>query len=247
MIEHRLAIASISRHPKLLYFFIFRTHHSGTTKIFLSKEIWVLITSKTMSDIVLLMTGMLIAKQPSPSHINQQPVIQLDNGVQKTPQGQSSQFDPDSNIAPSEFTQLKENPQATLVAFNSEPEKILVKKTEKKPTKDLYSLSEFKNFQPVNVKFPRSQRLISQQLNDEEILLARASRFSGRTLPNLRFGNSGLAVRVLQKLLIANGYAMRVDGVYGAVTESAVKAFQSRRNLITDGIVGPRTWLYLTR
>ncbi|MCC5638157.1 peptidoglycan-binding protein [Nostoc sp. CHAB 5844] len=200
-----------------------------------------------MSDIVLLMTGVLIAKQPSPSPFSKQPVIQLDNGVQKTPQGHSSQFEPDKNITPPEFMQLKQKPQATLVAFNSQPKKILVKKTEKKPTKDLYSLSEFKNFQPVNLKFPRSQRLISQQINDDEILLARSPRFAGRTVPNLRFGNSGLAVRVLQKLLIANGYAIRVDGVYGALTESAVKAFQNRRNLIVDGVVGPRTWFHLTR
>jgi len=200
-----------------------------------------------MSDIVLLMTGVLIAKQPSPSHFTKQPVIQLDNGVQKTPQGQSSQLNPAKNITPPEFMQLKEKPQATLVAFNSEPEKILVKNTDKKPTKDLYSLSEFKNFQPVNVKFPRSQRFIAQKINDEEILLARGTRFPGRNVPNLRFGNSGLAVRVLQRLLIANGYAIRIDGVYGALTESAVKAFQNRRNLAVDGVVGPRTWFHLTR
>ncbi|MBU7586090.1 MAG: peptidoglycan-binding protein [Nostoc sp. TH1S01] len=247
MIEHCLAIASVYRQAKLLDFFIFRTHYSGITTIFLSKEIWVLITSKTMSDIVLLMTGVLIAKQPSPSHVNQQPVIQLDNGVHKKQQGHSSQFDLDKKITPPEFMQLKEKPQATLVAFNSNSEKNLVKKTEEKSTKDSYSLSEFKNFQPVNLKFPRSQSLIAQQLNDDELLLARATRFGGRTVPNLRFGNSGLAVRVLQKLLIANGYGIRVDGVYGALTESAVKAFQNRRNLTVDGVVGPRTWFHLTR
>ncbi|MBD2496648.1 peptidoglycan-binding protein [Nostoc sp. FACHB-280] len=226
---------------------MFRTHHSGTTTIFLSKEIWVLITSKKMSDIVLLMTGVLIAKQPSPSHINQQPVIQIDNGVQKTPQGQSSQFDLNRKTTPSEFMQLQEKPEATLVAFNANSEKNLVKKTDKKPTKDLYSVSEFKNFQPVNIKFPRSQRLIAQKLSDDELLLARSTRLGGRTVPNLRFGNSGLAVRVLQKLLIANGYTIRIDGVYGALTESAVKAFQNRRNINVDGIVGPRTWFHLTR
>ncbi|WP_228014733.1 peptidoglycan-binding domain-containing protein [Fortiea sp. LEGE XX443] len=200
-----------------------------------------------MSDIVLLMTGVLIAKQPFPSYLVKQPVIQLDNGVQKTPQGKTSQFYPDTNITPPEFMQLKDNSQATLVAFNSEPEKILVKKTEKKPTKDLYSLSEFKNFQPVKVKFPRSQRLVAQQVNDDEMILARYQRSTGQSIPNLRFGSSGLAVRILQRLLTANGYAIRVDGVYGALTESAVKAFQNRRNLGVDGIVGPRTWLHLTR
>jgi hypothetical protein len=200
-----------------------------------------------MSDIVLLMTGVLMAQQPSPSYVSQQPVIQLDNGVQKTPQGQISQLNLNKSNTPPEFMQLQENSQATLVAFNSEPQKVLVKNTDKKSTQDLYSLSEFKNFQPVKVKFPRGQHFIAQQINNNEILVASYQRASGRTLPNLRFGNSGLAVRVLQRLLIANGYAIRIDGVYGAVTESAVKAFQSRRNLKVDGVVGPRTWLYLAR
>jgi len=200
-----------------------------------------------MSDIVLLMTGVLIAKQPSPSHLAQQPVIQLDNGVHKTPQGHTSQSNLDESNTPPEFMQLPENSPATLVAFNSEPQKHLVKNPDKKPPKDLYSVSEFNNFQPVNVKFPRAPRLLTQQVNEDAILLARYQRSTGRNVPNLRFGNSGLAVRVLQRLLIANGYAIRVDGVYGALTESAVKAFQNRRNLIVDGVVGPRTWFALTR
>jgi peptidoglycan hydrolase-like protein with peptidoglycan-binding domain len=202
-----------------------------------------------MSDIVLLMTGVLITKQPSPSNLPKQPAIQLDNGVQKSQQGQLSQLDsdPDAKITPPEFTQLKESSPATLVAFNSEHQKNLVKKTEKRPTKDLYSLSEFQNFQPVRVKFPGSQRLVAQQNLDDEIVISRSPRFTTRTVPNLRFGNSGLAVKVLQRLLITNGYAIRVDGIYGALTESAVKAFQSRRNLAIDGIVGPVTWNSLTR
>ncbi|MBD2448156.1 peptidoglycan-binding protein [Nostoc sp. FACHB-152] len=200
-----------------------------------------------MSDIVLLMTGVLMAKQPSPSYLSQQPVIQLDNGVHITPQGQISQSNLDASNTPPEFMQLKENSPATLVAFNSEPQKTLVNNTEKKPTKDLYSVSEFNNLQPVKLKFPRSQSLIAQQVNDDPLLVASYQISTGRTLPSLRFGNSGLAVRVLQRLLIVKGYPIRLDGVYGAVTESAVKAFQSRQNLTADGVVGPRTWLYLTR
>jgi peptidoglycan hydrolase-like protein with peptidoglycan-binding domain len=65
---------------------------------------------------------------------------------------------------------------------------------------------------------------------------------SNASLPNLRFGDSGDAVRVLQRLLLNNRYAVKVDGVFGALTETAVKAFQSQRNLKTDGIVGQRTW-----
>ncbi|MBW4644590.1 MAG: peptidoglycan-binding protein [Goleter apudmare HA4340-LM2] len=65
---------------------------------------------------------------------------------------------------------------------------------------------------------------------------------SNPTLPNLRFGDSGDAVRVLQRLLLNNRYPVKLDGVFGAVTETAVKAFQNQRNLATDGVVGSRTW-----
>jgi len=66
------------------------------------------------------------------------------------------------------------------------------------------------------------------------------------SLPNLRFGDSGDAVRVLQRLLLNNRYSVKVDGVFGALTETAVKAFQSQQNINPDGVVGPRTWHELT-
>lgn len=65
--------------------------------------------------------------------------------------------------------------------------------------------------------------------------------------PNLSYGTSGLSVRILQRLLLANGYPIRVDGNFGALTEVAVKAFQSNRNLVIDGVVGQQTWQQLTR
>ncbi|MEO1560893.1 MAG: peptidoglycan-binding domain-containing protein [Cyanobacteria bacterium J06632_19] len=72
------------------------------------------------------------------------------------------------------------------------------------------------------------------------------SRYNQR-LPNLSYGNSGVSVRVLQRLLLTNGYRIRIDGNFGALTETAVKAFQSNRNLIVDGVVGQQTWRELTR
>ncbi|BAZ22406.1 peptidoglycan binding domain-containing protein [Kalymmatonema gypsitolerans NIES-4073] len=69
---------------------------------------------------------------------------------------------------------------------------------------------------------------------------------SGSGLPTLRFGARGDSVKALQRLLVSNGYFVKIDGVYGALTEAAVKAFQSGRGLRADGVVGSRTWGVLT-
>ncbi|MDH6061519.1 peptidoglycan-binding protein [Chrysosporum bergii ANA360D] len=71
-------------------------------------------------------------------------------------------------------------------------------------------------------------------------------RFRGLSLPILSFGSHGTSVRVLQRLLISNGYAIRVDGAFGPLTETAVKAFQNQRLMVVDGVVGPVTWQELT-
>ncbi|WP_318780348.1 peptidoglycan-binding domain-containing protein [Atlanticothrix silvestris] len=230
-----------------------------------------LVTSNAMNDIVLLMTGVLITKQPSPSNLLKQPVIQLDNGVQKSTRNHLYKLVSTSKIAPPEFIQLAEISPVTRLAPKPEHQKTLMSKTDKNLVKDLYSLAEFQHFQAVRVKFPgeqpliakqsrdkivvtksqgvrfsHKQRLIAQQI-DDDIVVAKYPRFSNPTVPTLRFNSSGLAVRILQRLLIANGYAIRVDGVFGALTESAVKAFQNQQNLAVDGIVGPRTWHSLTR
>ncbi|MDZ7961189.1 MAG: peptidoglycan-binding domain-containing protein [Aulosira sp. DedQUE10] len=80
--------------------------------------------------------------------------------------------------------------------------------------------------------------------NPSQPLNARAT--ANPSLPNLRFGDSGDAVRVLQRLLLNNRYSVKVDGVFGALTETAVKAFQNVQNINADGVVGPRTWRELT-
>ncbi|MEC4818533.1 MAG: peptidoglycan-binding domain-containing protein [Scytonema sp. PMC 1069.18] len=85
----------------------------------------------------------------------------------------------------------------------------------------------------------------SQELSTEQPLMMQAAYSSG--LPSLRFGDSGNTVRVLQRLLTANGYPVRVDGSFGALTEVAVRSFQARRGLGADGVVGSRTWAALTR
>ncbi len=61
--------------------------------------------------------------------------------------------------------------------------------------------------------------------------------------PTLRMGSRGTAVKDLQERL--GGLA--VDGDFGPKTAARVRWFQSERGLVSDGIVGPKTWMELTR
>jgi peptidoglycan hydrolase-like protein with peptidoglycan-binding domain len=61
--------------------------------------------------------------------------------------------------------------------------------------------------------------------------------------PTLRSGSKGVAVRGLQRRLIAAGFDLgEIDGRFGSKTEAAVKGFQSDHGLDVDGIVGDKTW-----
>ena len=62
------------------------------------------------------------------------------------------------------------------------------------------------------------------------------------TMPTLRNGSRGEAVKELQRLLNQHGYFLQVDGIWGPQTDSAVRGFQYRAGLVVDGIVGPKTW-----
>lgn len=56
-------------------------------------------------------------------------------------------------------------------------------------------------------------------------------------------GATGLDVKKLQEILNGGGYnAGPIDGIFGAQTLAAVKAFQMSKNIPADGIVGPITW-----
>lgn len=64
--------------------------------------------------------------------------------------------------------------------------------------------------------------------------------------PTLRRGNKGEAVEELQALLNAKfGFDLEIDGDFGRATETAVKEFQKKHGLVTDGIVGKKTWAAL--
>ena len=53
----------------------------------------------------------------------------------------------------------------------------------------------------------------------------------------LKKGSRGDDVKTLQRTL-----KLYPDGIFGALTEEAVKEFQRKYGLVADGIVGPNTW-----
>lgn len=59
-------------------------------------------------------------------------------------------------------------------------------------------------------------------------------------MTTLKIGSRGEEVRKLQAKLCC-----AVDGIFGPITEEAVKAFQKSKGLVVDGIVGPKTWAQL--
>ena len=61
------------------------------------------------------------------------------------------------------------------------------------------------------------------------------------SIPVLRRGMTGAAVRRLQAALVAVGQAIAVDGDFGPHTQTAVEAFQRAAGLAVDGLVGPQT------
>ncbi len=64
----------------------------------------------------------------------------------------------------------------------------------------------------------------------------------------IRRGMRTAEVRFIQEKLREFGfYRGEVDGIFGPLTERAVRRFQQERNLLVDGIVGPKTFAELLR
>jgi peptidoglycan hydrolase-like protein with peptidoglycan-binding domain len=77
-------------------------------------------------------------------------------------------------------------------------------------------------------------------------LTAAAPSAPGGSGPTLKQGQSGAPVTALQNRLNQLGFnAGAADGQFGPKTTAAVKAFQSAKGLVADGVVGPKTWTQL--
>jgi len=69
------------------------------------------------------------------------------------------------------------------------------------------------------------------------------ARITGGGSPSvIRLGSRGAPVLELQKALATRGYAVEVDGYFGAETLDGVRAFQAAHKMVVDGVVGAKTW-----
>ena len=182
-----------------------------------------------MTEIGLMMMDVLTIGQASGANLPQQQLFQMENDVKQSKQ---SQLEITAQATPPEFIQTDGIYQASPCAIAVDKEHILKKISKKNQFLASSKLGESKKY------FQSGGKVRAKATG-------RFQKFSSQ-LPTLNFGSSGVAVRALQQLLVSNGYGVRVDGDFGALTETAVKAFQNQRNLATDGIVGQRTWGALT-
>ncbi|HIK27531.1 MAG: peptidoglycan-binding protein [Oscillatoriaceae bacterium SKW80] len=66
--------------------------------------------------------------------------------------------------------------------------------------------------------------------------------------PILKMGSTGEWVTTVQTVLKEGGfYHGKIDGIFGKITDAAVRALQKSFDLVQDGVVGPRTWWALSR
>ena len=82
--------------------------------------------------------------------------------------------------------------------------------------------------------------------NTWNVLYTRYTAKHGLNVPYpgivLRSGASGGTVRLVQQKLNTEGERLTTDGKFGASTVAAVKRYQTRHNLTSDGSVGKDTW-----
>lgn len=64
---------------------------------------------------------------------------------------------------------------------------------------------------------------------------------------NLQRGMENQSVMICQKMLVAQGFEIPIDGIFNSITEDAVKQFQDKNALMKNGIIDPITFSKLSR
>jgi peptidoglycan hydrolase-like protein with peptidoglycan-binding domain len=57
-----------------------------------------------------------------------------------------------------------------------------------------------------------------------------------------QIGSAGVQTRAIQRVLAQLNYVIAVDGSFGNITDTVVRAYQRANNLTIDGLVGTNTW-----
>lgn len=110
---------------------------------------------------------------------------------------------------------------------------------------DLYSYLTGENVNTGTAIARRQNTGIKQLLDELSDLQKAESNAVGKKLSfssSLNYGDVGKDVKKLQQALIDLGYNIStVDGIFGSMTDAAVRAFQSANGIKADGIVGAKT------
>jgi peptidoglycan hydrolase-like protein with peptidoglycan-binding domain len=96
---------------------------------------------------------------------------------------------------------------------------------------------------------------IVQSTTSQDSTLLIATAYTDQTLPTLGRGSRGQDVEQLQQILLDNGFlgaasarlgtgawGVAIDGIFGEVTESAVRDLQQQYDDQVTGVVTPATW-----
>lgn len=113
----------------------------------------------------------------------------------------------------------------------------------KKPLKASRNVDDATRVFCDNYERPGRKHMSERIKNAREVLDGKPGATPTETdLAWLERGSKGAAVKTMQYMMTARGYALTVDGDFGSVTETKVRAFQKSRDITVDGVVGPVTW-----
>ncbi|WP_414564179.1 MULTISPECIES: iron uptake porin [unclassified Anabaena] len=113
-----------------------------------------------MSEISLLMVGVLTAGQTSlPHNLPEQSVIDLEQEVQQSNQGQIAQIFPDADITPPEFVPSDHHSQDLSTDSNTEYQNLLNKVVEKAHAQSTSILSKSQKSRPVISEIPQPESI----------------------------------------------------------------------------------------
>ncbi|MEM7726287.1 MAG: peptidoglycan-binding protein [Cyanobacteria bacterium P01_A01_bin.45] len=105
----------------------------------------------------------------------------------------------------------------------------------------LQKLENWRTTKPTAVK-PKKPTVVKTSTAKKPVAKNTVAKAQSNSSKFLKRGNEGESVRILQeRLRIANFYYGNATGIFGPITEGAVKRFQAAYNLDVDGVVGPQT------